>query len=495
MNDPGKKRQLKQHLKIEKNLAWSAVQELERRKCRESPFYFAAHYCYTLDSDDPACPSKLFPDFGYLKNLFTQLHRREDIHIEKSRQMLASWTIMIFFLHQVLFEKNRQMLVVSSKQDNVDDGGTRSTPQSLLGKARYCYSRLPSFLRLTSKDTEALSFKNLCINNPAFGSSIKGESSSPNAGRGGNYNYALLDEAAFIPNSESVYASARLACKKGLIICSTPNGKGNIHWRIKYGSAETGFVHIRLHWPEHPLRDKTWYEQRCKSMTDVEIARELDIDYEGSAAGRIYTEFEYSRHIARYRLIFNPALPFYTTWDFGIGDPTAILFIQTDSEDKILVIDEFEDKGKDSSFYALKVISIVESWGYGHEDAINIIHKAAHYADPSGASRGPRLESWIGDLNQRLGIRIQTRTGVSKLEKINRVKYLFKSGKVLISPHCTHFTEALQNYFLETDKNGNISGEKPIHSWASHINDSFQEFCINRFPRIANRVETFRVEI
>jgi hypothetical protein len=194
MKNSNKKRCKKTGNKVERNIAQKAVQELEKRKCERDPFYFATHYCYTLDSDDDSSPRKLFPEYEYLKGLFTALLEREDLHIEKSRQMLVSWTVMIFFLHQILFADNRQVLVVSSKQENVDDGGSNSTPQSLLGKARYCYLNLPKFLR-ESCGEKILSFKNLQISNSINSSSIKGESSSPNAGRGGNFHYALLDEA------------------------------------------------------------------------------------------------------------------------------------------------------------------------------------------------------------------------------------------------------------------------------------------------------------
>jgi len=494
MKTSNKKSRKKAGNKIERNLAQKAVQELERRRCEKDPFYFATHYCYTLDSDDGASPRKLFPEYEFLKGIFTALLEREDLHIEKSRQMLVSWTVMIFFLHQILFEDNRQILVVSSKQENVDNGGANSTPQSLLGKARYCYSNLPKFLRESGGD-KILSFKNLQINNSINGSAVKGESSSPNAGRGGNFHYALLDEAAFILNSEAVFTSARLACKKGLVICSTPNGKGNIHWRIKYGQAETGFTFLRLHWSDHPSRDAQWYKKRCRSMTAEEISRELDIDYEGSAAGKVFNEFNYGRHVAPFRLIYDPSLPLYTAWDFGIGDPTAILFLQTNEEEYIRVIDEYEDSGKDSSFYAEKVQHIVGSWGFSIERARNIIINSQHYGDPAGFSRGPRLESWIGDLNQRLGISMQAKRGISKMEKINRVKYLLKRGQILISPHCSHFIEAIQNYVLETDRYGKVTGEKPVHNWASHMNDAFQEFCVNRFPRNLSKIETFRIEL
>jgi len=472
----------------------NAIAELEKRRCRNNPLYFATKYCLTLDSDDIINPVKPFPAYPYLKTLFHRLSKGTDIHIEKSRQMLISWSIMLFFLHQVLFKKNVQLLVVSAKQELVDDGGRNSTVQSLFGKIRFAFNNLPAFLKNNCGDNY-LKFKQMQIASEHTKSSIKGEAAVPNAGRGGNFTMALIDEAAFIPNSEAVFTSTRLACKKGIVLCSTPNGRGNVHWRIKYGAKNSGFVPLRFHWSDHPLRDDRWYQERCKSMTDLQIARELDISYESSTAGIIYNEFDYKKHVSTYRLSYNPDLPLCTTWDFGIGDPTSILFIQTDSNEYIYVIDEYEDRDKDSSFYAAKLIEIIESWGMKREKALALVKESDHYGDPAGHSRGPRLESWTGDLYQRLGIVIQTRRKITKMEKINRVKVLLREGKIIVSPHCTNFIEALQNYARMTDKNGKVISEKPVHNWASHSNDAFQEFCINRYPRRIQKIEAFRIKI
>lgn len=480
---------------INSSLFSSILIEYEKRKCQKNPHYFAVNYCKTLDIDCNPPEIKHFPDYRFLNKLFRQLNKGNDLHVEKSRQMLLSWATMIFFLHQVLLIENTQLLIISAKQVFADDGGKTSTPQSLLGKARFVYDHLPGFLSKDLEGEEVLTFKNMSIINKKNNSTIKAETSSPNAGRGGNYNMIFIDEAAYIPDSEAVFTACRLACKKGLIVCSTPNGKGNILWRLKYGTEESGFEYLRFHWSDHPLRSKEWYNQRKKSMTDEQVSKELEIKYTTIISGKIFEEFNYEQHVYSERLTYNSALPVHTSWDFGIGDPTAILFIQTDPNDYIYIIDEYQDSGKDTSFYAEKIVEIVNKWGLNKTDAKNLLIHSTHYGDPAGRQRGPRLESWIGDLYNRAGIIIKTKPGVSKIDKINRVKTLIRNNRILISPHCTGIIEAIQNYRRETDKFGRILSEKPVHDWASHYNDSLQEFVVNRFPLKTQNIELFRLEI
>ncbi len=472
-----------------------ALFEYERRRCAESPWYFACKYCRTLDSDDSLNPVKLFPAYPFVKKLWDELASGDDVHIEKSRQMFVSWTVMTYFLHQTLFGDRKQLLAISSKQELVDDGGKNSTPQSLLGKTRFVYDNLPLFLRLNKEGKELLAFSKLRILNLDTGSALKGETSNPNAGRSGNYNNLLIDEAAFVPNSEALFTAARLACKRGIIICSTPNGKGNLHWRIKYGNRDSGFKSVRLHWSEHPERDDSWYEKRRMSMTEEQAARELDINYDLSVAGRIYTEFSYEKHVSHYNLSYDPLLPLYTSWDFGIGDPTAILFLQTDSFGHTYIIDEFQDSDKDTSYYARKVVETVSNWGMTTEEAETLLRDSTHYGDPAGAQRGARLESWISDLRTRAGIHIRTKPGVRKINKINKVKLLLSNAELSISPHCVKLIEAIQNYHRETDRYGRILSERPVHDWSSHFNDALQEYAVNRFPDSQQRFAALRIDI
>jgi hypothetical protein len=438
---------------------------------------------------------RLYPEYPYLKRLWEHLLSGEDLHIEKSRQMMLSWSIMIYLLHQVLFEKNKQFLVISAKQSLADDGGKNSTPQSLLGKVRFVYERLPVFLRKDKSGRDLLEFKSMAIVCLSTNSVIKAETTADNAGRGGNYNRIFIDEAAYIPDSEAIFTAARLACKKGMIICSTPNGKNNILWRLRYANSDSGFINLRYHWSDHPERDEMWYRKQSRSMTEAQIARELDIKYDIVISGVVYPEFDYAIHVADEKLTFNSGLPFHTSWDFGIADPTAILFIQTDSNDNILIIDEYQDSGKDSFFYAMKVKEIIAGWGLGLSEIDNLLRWSTHYGDPAGKQRGARLESWIGDLYNRLGIIIKTKPGVLKLDKINRVKVILREGKLLVSPSCTGFITALQHYRRETDRTGRVLSEKPIHDITSHFNDAFQEFVINRYPLAKQTFETFRIEI
>ena len=49
--------------------------------------------------------------------------------------------------------------------------------------------------------------------------------------------------------------------------------------------------HIRLHWSLNPFYTKEWYEWRTKAMTQGQIAQELELNYDTSVTGRVYSRF------------------------------------------------------------------------------------------------------------------------------------------------------------------------------------------------------------
>ena len=92
------------------------------------------------------------------------------------------------------------------------------------------------------------------------------------------------------------------------------------------------FVHLtikkhRLHWSKHPLKTNEWYELQKKRRTRLEIAKELDISYDDSVEGAVYTDFT---NLVRVKpLEYDPSLKTYTSWDFG-RDSNALIFWQKD---------------------------------------------------------------------------------------------------------------------------------------------------------------------
>lgn len=195
----------------------------------QDPATFARRYCYTIHQTDSGPRVERIPDYPYLEPFWDAFRSGEDFVAEKTRQVLASWACAAGFLHDILFSRDWSDLLISRRESLVDDGGSASTYQSLLGKARFMYERLPQQLR----DLVRLEFSHLKVHNPGTQSTLIGESSNPQAGRGGNFRRALLDEAGFIPNGEQVYAAVRLACPRGIITNGTPNGRANILYRLR----------------------------------------------------------------------------------------------------------------------------------------------------------------------------------------------------------------------------------------------------------------------
>lgn len=437
----------------------------EFEECAESPSYFAANYCYTIDVETNEI--KLFPKYDYLAEFLEENRDPRNEHVEKSRQMLISWSFMVLYLWDMTFKENIADFITSRKEFLVDDGGSFSTPNSLMGRIRFMWDLLPSFLKMPLE----ISF--LRIKNPITNSFIIGESSNPNAGRSGTWHRALMDEAALVPKSETVFSSIFQACKNGTYMNSTPYGRGGCFGRIKFDK-KTTFNKRTLHWRLHPERGDDWYKKQCSNMTPDQIARELDISYEKSIAGQIWHMFDFNTQVGSYP--YDPELPLYHGWDFGIGAPTATLWIQErpvpdQKMPEIRIVDELEASEKSPPFYAEELKRRQEENKY-REDGI-------HYGDPAGRQRQVNMKSWISWLGE-LGIHVRVKYGVKISDSIMAGQRLVPY--VRIDEKCLRFQECISNYKHPTDEQGQVISDGYEENWATHLMKAFEYYAVNRFP-------------
>ena len=287
--------------------AWVQV---EVARCSASRIYFLSHYCLTEDlheedTGNPRATRELFPDWPHVRAVAEAMWPPRDIVIEKSRRMLASWTVMGCVLHDLLFRRNWSVMTLSRVESLVDNGGERNTPQSLHGKIRFMYDGLPPFLK-----GWRMEFKHLYVGNRSLNNHVQGFSSTQSPGRGGGFKRAVLDEFAWVPNSEQVMAAMDMACPKGKILISTPHGGGNAFARIARQVAKqcypnrdetktSSWERYTLHWRQHPRRDEAWYQHQIESqsMTEEAIAQELDVSYKGSLGKRVYPKYVEDLHL------------------------------------------------------------------------------------------------------------------------------------------------------------------------------------------------------
>lgn len=209
------------------------------------------------------------------------IEKGKDLVITKSRDTGASWGTLAVYLWRWLFKDMNTFLVVSRKEEYVDKTGD---PKTLFFKLRYLLKKLPMWLKPQVGDA-LLSLRNL-----SNGSTIDGESTNSDVARGDRRTSILMDEFAAVENGAAVLAATRDATSCRIFV-STPNGKGNAHYDVTY---KRPYLKVWLHWSLHPDKAKglywkdqmprsPWYDKECEDRVNpVEIAKELDLDFEGS---------------------------------------------------------------------------------------------------------------------------------------------------------------------------------------------------------------------
>lgn len=231
----------------------------------------------------------------------------QDVGIEKSRDMGASWLVLAAFCWRWQFHPMQSFLLVSRTEDLVESG---DDSDALFWKWDFLLRYQPPWLRPPVKATR-MNRKNL-----RTGSVVNGCSTTGNVGRGGRRTGAFLDEfhSFFIDDGYRALASTQ-AMTNTRVFVSTPQGSSGAFYDVMH-DPYLRIAKLRLHWSEHPLKRQglyttahgrlqiidteyrfdrdypfvldgklrsPWYDNEClRCPVPKIIAQELDIDYLGS---------------------------------------------------------------------------------------------------------------------------------------------------------------------------------------------------------------------
>jgi len=248
---------------VEQNIKDVIKQEFV--KCAQDPVYFMKKYYWIQHPQRGRIQFGLYPFQEKVLNLF----RNNSYCItNKSRQLGISTLVSAYSLWLMLFNKDKTILVIATKQE---------TAKNMVTKIRFAYDNLPSWLRIKAVEDNKLSLRLL------NGSQVKAISASGDAGRSEAVSLLVIDEAAFIENIEEIFASAQqtLATGGGCIAISTPYGTGNWFHKtwIKAQSGENKFVPIKLPWTIHPERTQAWRDEQDELLGPRNAAQECDCDF------------------------------------------------------------------------------------------------------------------------------------------------------------------------------------------------------------------------
>jgi len=172
-------------------------------------------------------PFNLYPFQGwFVDELLRGIREQDDIGIEKSRDMGASWLVCCVFTYCWLYRPGWSFHMGSRRETEVDNG--TSNPEScLFGKIRYILEFLPTWM------VPSHTYKKLVLENHDNGNIITGESANPSFGRSQRFRAILFDELAFWECAEAAYAACADTTNCRLAL-STPFGEGNMYYKIMH---------------------------------------------------------------------------------------------------------------------------------------------------------------------------------------------------------------------------------------------------------------------
>lgn len=255
--------------------------------------------------------------------------------------------------------------------------------------------------------------------------------------------------------------------KAPALIAGTPKGFRNLY-RLEHAkdSAFTSF-HFKSHDnPDLDLSELAALEVEYRQMGEGYYRQEILAEYE-KPQGTVYSEWSLDRQYVDFT--YDPNLPVHLSWDFGVNDPTAILFLQPNGHE-LRLFDYYEASDANIEHFA----QYISSKGYRVP--------AFQAGDVAGNAR--ELVSGKSPINElsRLGHHVRTSDIPNIPSQIRHAHtfiprlYVSKSN-----PACARFVECILNYKYPKRAESliNQSNEVPIHDEYSHAMRAFEYYCWN----------------
>lgn len=447
--------------------------------------------------------------------------RFRNVHVEKSRQMGDTVALAYGCLWTLTYH-DAPLLMQHQNFGEVDDGGAAATWDSFFGKIRLMHSAWPDDIgraRLRFKGGGDPLISNL--DHPfRF---LTGEGATPDPGRGGRYAGGVIDEAARIVYGEQAQAALSRAIPVGRALLSTPDGEGNMYFRIRT-ERPAGWRFARHHWTSHPdyavglhvagddpdcelcrgnVQDlrwdphdprchrypgkptSPWYDQAVVELTDEQVAAELDIDYTASLSARVYPGFSEDHHVAAAPIEYAPDVPISTAWDYGL-DTTAVLILQN-HPNELRLIGEWEGHDLAPEENVAGVLKVLRALGVEArllEPRWTSTTEAV--GDPSGDNREVGSAMSIADQYRRHGFNIHAPQQLPVATTVFAVKRLLlgRPKPLVVSPSCWRTVAHFKGNVWPTDKQGvrKPNATQPVDNEHNHAMRALAYFVAHKWP-------------
>jgi len=312
-------------------------EQAEYIKCALDIEYFAEKYCKIKKEDGTISDFKLR---DYQREIFRNFKNYRFNILMASRQIGKTVTTAIFILHYVIFNNDKNVMMVANKND---------TTIEILDKMKSIYVLLPFFIKPGVKNwnTKSVIFENGCR--------IKTAARTKSPAIGFTIDFLYLDEFAHIPSNiiepyyTAVYPTVTAITNSKIVITSTPNGM-NLFYKLvtdaerPYGDPlKNEYKLTKVYWYQVPGRFVTYvklntiklkeynidensiYEQILKkwgNVTKVEIVHDNNVENVYRTTINVYNNDNCKESDIREMLVVNSegkeiflnSISYITTW-------------------------------------------------------------------------------------------------------------------------------------------------------------------------------------
>ena len=221
-----------------------------------------------------------FQDDAILEMLWC-IENDEDLLIEKSREMGASWLILIVFTWLILFHRWQKLLMISRNEKAVED----ENPDSLFWKIDFIVKNTPGWLLPDG----GMRRRKLFYGNDTLHSTMTGEATTGAAGVGGRATAMGIDEYSQIKEDYEVLhrTSDTTGCR---IFNGTHLGLDTAFYEL---SQRVDMRKLKMHWTSHPDKNHGLYRfdpqtQRVQVLRYNDQTREVEPSPDGYDYGHDY---------------------------------------------------------------------------------------------------------------------------------------------------------------------------------------------------------------
>ena len=243
-------------------------EQQEYIRCALDVHYFVEKYC-KVKREDGSIGNILLRD--YQKEILDNFVNSRFNILMASRQVGKTISSAIFMLHKILFDNDKNIMIVANKGD---------TAVEIVDKIKSIYSLLPFFLKpgIKTWNQKSLTFENGCR--------IKTSARTKTPAIGFTIDVLYLDEFAHIPSNiiEPYYTAAfpttAAVQNSKIIITSTPNGMNLFHKLLTDAERPEGdpqknnYKAMRVYWHQVPGRFVTYLRLNTHKLYEHGITKE-----------------------------------------------------------------------------------------------------------------------------------------------------------------------------------------------------------------------------